>query len=51
MGESLYGVAGLLASDLSTRDNNGNALNEAISTPGGVQQATIHVAGRAEKER
>ncbi|MGA8049240.1 MAG: calcium-binding protein [Burkholderiales bacterium] len=49
VGEPLNGVAPLLASDPSTKDSNGNVLNEAISTPGGVQQATINGAGALKK--
>src|SRR5204863_26902 len=39
----------LLASDPNTRFNDGNVLNEAISTPGDVQLATINVAGELKK--
>jgi Ca2+-binding RTX toxin-like protein len=48
-GESLYGIAPLLASDPNTRFNDGNVLNEVISTPGDVQIATINVAGELKK--
>ncbi len=48
-GESLYGIDPLLATDPSTRTNNGNVLNEFIYTPGQAQSATINVAGRLKK--
>ena len=37
LGEPLYGIAGLLASDPSTKYTNGNVLDELISTPGTIQ--------------
>jgi Ca2+-binding RTX toxin-like protein len=49
LGEPLYGVAGLLATDAMLKYNNGNALNELISTPGDVQLAVINVAGELKK--
>jgi len=49
IGEPLWGVAGLLASDPSSKNINGNVLNEVISTPGGIQVATINVAGQLTK--
>jgi Ca2+-binding RTX toxin-like protein len=49
VGEPLQGVAPLLARDPSTRESNGNVVGEAISTPGGIQTATIHVAGELLK--
>jgi Ca2+-binding RTX toxin-like protein len=48
-GEPLYGIAGLLASDASTKYSNGNALNEEISTPGTIQYAVINVEGELKK--
>ncbi|HSO02245.1 MAG TPA: hypothetical protein VLS46_06935, partial [Gaiellaceae bacterium] len=49
VGEPLYGVAGLLATDPDTRYSNGNVLNEFIYTPGEVQTATINLAGALNK--
>jgi len=49
VGEALYGVQGLLASDPDARFNNGNVLNELITTPGNVQTATINLAGQLKK--
>ncbi len=49
VGEPLHGVAPLLASDPSSKDSNGNVLNEEISTPGSIQQATINIAGQLKK--
>jgi Ca2+-binding RTX toxin-like protein len=49
VGEPLYGVAGLLASDPSSKYNNGTALNEIISTPGDIQYAVINVEGQLKK--
>jgi Ca2+-binding RTX toxin-like protein len=48
-GEPLYGIEGLLASDANAKYNNGNALNEIISTPGEVQYAVINVEGQLKK--
>lgn len=48
-GESLYGVAGLLAADPNTRESNGNVLNETITTPGNIQVAVINKAGELTK--
>jgi Ca2+-binding RTX toxin-like protein len=48
-GEPLYGIAALLKSDPNIKDSNGNVLNEVISTPGGIQTATINVAGQLTK--
>ncbi len=49
VGEPLYGIAPLLASDPDTRNSNGNVINEFIYTPGEVQTATINVAGMLNK--
>ena len=49
LGEPLYGIEGLLASDPSTKYNNGTALDEIISTPGDIQYAVINVAGELKK--
>jgi Ca2+-binding RTX toxin-like protein len=49
VGEPLYGVAPLLATDPDDRESNGNVLNEFIYTPGQVQTATINVAGELKK--
>ena len=49
LGEPLYGIAGLRASDGSTKYNNGDALNETISTPGDIQYALINVEGELKK--
>lgn len=48
-GEALYGIAGLLANDPSTKYSNGNVLDEQISTPGGIQSAVINVSGELKK--
>ena len=48
-GEPLYGIAGLLASDPSTRYSNGTALDETIQTPGDIQIATINITGQLKK--
>ncbi|HET9823430.1 MAG TPA: LEPR-XLL domain-containing protein [Burkholderiaceae bacterium] len=48
-GEPLYGIAGLLGSDADTRYSNGNALDEPISTPGGIQTAVINRSGELKK--
>ena len=49
VGEPLNGVLALLGTDPNTRFNDGNVLNELISTPGNVQVATINVAGQLKK--
>ncbi|HUG09617.1 MAG TPA: hypothetical protein VMM36_01325, partial [Opitutaceae bacterium] len=49
LGEPLYGVEPLLASDPSTKYSNGNVLNELISTPGDLQIATINISGALKK--
>ena len=48
-GEPLYGIEGLLASDANAKYNNGDALNELISTPGNTQIATINIEGQLKK--
>jgi subtilisin-like proprotein convertase family protein len=48
-GEPLYGIQPLLDRDPSTRTNNGNVLNEMISTPGNLQQAVINVENELTK--
>jgi len=48
-GEALYGLAPLLATDPDAKFNNGDVLNELISTPGDVQIATINVEGQLKK--
>src|SRR5438445_854253 len=42
VGEPLYGIAPLLATDPDTRLSNGNVIDELIATPGNVQTATIN---------
>ena len=49
LGEALYGIAGLLASDAALKYNNGNALDEIISTPGDAQYAVINPVGQLKK--
>ncbi|HZL93368.1 MAG TPA: hypothetical protein VFB99_06975, partial [Vicinamibacterales bacterium] len=49
LGEPLYGIAGLLASDPSLKNINGNALDEEISTPGDIHVATINISGELKK--
>lgn len=49
VGEPLFGIAALAARDPNTRESNGNVLGEVIATPGGIQTATIHVAGELLK--
>ncbi len=49
LGEALNGVAKLLPDNGDTKTFNGNMLNEAIATPGKIQQATIHVSGALKK--
>jgi Ca2+-binding RTX toxin-like protein len=49
LGEPLYGIEGLLASDANAKYNNGDALNELISTPGDTQIATINIEGQLKK--
>jgi len=48
-GEPLNGVAALLANDPDSRVNNGNVINEVITTPGNAQLATINVANQLKK--
>jgi Ca2+-binding RTX toxin-like protein len=48
-GEPLYGVDRLAATDPDSKFNNGDVLNEEISTPGDVQYAIINVAGELKK--
>ena len=48
-GESLYGVSSFKLTDPSTKDINGDVLNEAIYTPGNVQVATINVGLQLKK--
>ncbi len=48
-GETLFGVTGLLATDPSSKDSNGNVLNEVITTPGSIQRAVINVTGELTK--
>ena len=48
-GEPLYGIEGLLESDANAKYNNGDALNEVISTPGDIQYAVINVEGQLKK--
>jgi Ca2+-binding RTX toxin-like protein len=49
VGEPLYGIAGLRASDLTAKYSNGDALNETIATPGDIQIALINVTGQLKK--
>ena len=49
LGEPLYGIAGLAASDPSHRYSHGTVLDEVISTPGNIQYAAINVAGELKK--
>ena len=49
LGEALNGVAKLLVDNGDTRTFNGNMLNEAIATPGNIQQATINLSGALKK--
>jgi Ca2+-binding RTX toxin-like protein len=48
-GEALFGVAGLKAVDPSTKDSNGDVLDEVIATPGTIQRAVINVTGELTK--
>jgi len=48
-GEPLYGVVALLPDNGDTRTFNGNMMNEAIATPGSIQQAVVNVAGELKK--
>jgi Ca2+-binding RTX toxin-like protein len=48
-GEPLNGVDALLSNDPDRRFNNGNVLNEEISTPGDVQFAIINVENELKK--
>jgi len=49
LGEPLYGIAGLVDRDSSTRSNDGDVLDEFIYTPGKIQQSTINVTGELKK--
>ncbi|NDV61616.1 LEPR-XLL domain-containing protein [Puniceicoccales bacterium CK1056] len=49
IGEPLYGIDGLLASDTTRKYSNGDALDETISTPGDIQIAIINVTGALKK--
>src|SRR5262245_18119947 len=49
LGEALHGVAPLLPDNGDTKTFNGNMLNEAIATPGSIQQATVNVSGALKK--
>ncbi|HEY9237367.1 MAG TPA: hypothetical protein VIP10_00890, partial [Burkholderiaceae bacterium] len=48
-GEALYGVAALLADNGDTKTFNGNMINEAIATPGSIQQAVSNPGGQLKK--
>ncbi|HLL10769.1 MAG TPA: hypothetical protein VK570_06920, partial [Rubrivivax sp.] len=48
-GEALFGVARLLPDNGDTRSFNGNMMNEAIATPGSIQQAMVNVADEMKK--
>jgi Ca2+-binding RTX toxin-like protein len=48
-GEALHGVARLLPDNGDTRSFNGNMMNEAIATPGSIQQAMVNVADEMKK--
>lgn len=49
VGEPLYGIAGLLATDPRPKYADGNVLNEVIATPGNIQYAVINIAGELKK--
>ncbi len=49
LGEPLYGIQPLGASDLDAKNTNGDVLNEFIYTPGSIQTATINVSGALKK--
>ena len=49
LGEPLYGIAPLKASDADPKNTNGGILNEFIYTPGSIQTATINVSGALNK--
>jgi len=49
VGEPLYGVLPVVATDPDTRTSQGNVINEFIYTPGMVQTATINIAGELAK--
>ncbi len=49
LGESLYGISALLATDPDTKYSNGNVLDELITTPGTIQSAVINHAGDLKK--
>ncbi|HXT29054.1 MAG TPA: LEPR-XLL domain-containing protein [Vicinamibacterales bacterium] len=48
-GEALYGLAALKATDPDAKFNDGDVLDELISTPGDVQIAVINPAGKLAK--
>ena len=48
-GEPLNGIVALLPIDADLKYDNGNALNEAISTPGNMQLDTINLSGALKK--
>ena len=48
-GEPLYGVLALLPDDGDTRTFNGNMINEAIATPGSIQQAIVNIGDELKK--
>ena len=48
-GEALNGVVALLVDNGDTRTFNGNMMDEAIATPGKIQQATVNVGGELKK--
>jgi len=48
-GEALNGVVKLLTDNVDTRTFNGNMMDEAIATPGSIQQAVVNVGGELKK--
>ncbi len=48
-GEALHGVLALQPDNGDTRTFNGNMMNEAIATPGNIQQAVVNVGGEMKK--
>jgi hypothetical protein len=48
-GERLSGVVALLPDNGDTRTFNGNMMDEAIATPGSIQQAVVNVGGELKK--
>ncbi|MBK7953153.1 MAG: hypothetical protein IPK02_03730 [Candidatus Accumulibacter sp.] len=48
-GEALFGVVRLLADNGDTKTFNGNMMNEAIATPGTIQQAVANVGDEMKK--